>query len=307
MMDFSVIIPAKNESLNIERCLSSIKKNCEYPENKYEIIVVDNGSTDDTVHISKSAGAKVFIKPDITIASLRNFGASVASGSILVFLDADCSVLDGWLMEASRYLNKSEIVCFGSAPVIPEDSTWVQTTWFQVRNKGELVTETQWLESMNMFIRREAFKKVNGFDETLITCEDVDISYRLSLSGKIISDPSIRAIHHGEAATVKIFFKKEKWRGKSNYSGLLRHGLKVAEIPSLILPLYYGFFSLMFFFSFIFSGMGFFITVFLFWQAPVLLITGIKQYRKTEGFRCFIQLYYLYNIYYTARFASMFG
>lgn len=306
-MDFSIIIPAKNEAGNIKRCIHSINQNCDYPQDSYEIIVVDNGSTDNTAHIAESIGARVFEKPGLTIAALRNYGAQVARGKVFVFLDADCSVKPRWLKKASVYLNQVDIVCFGSPPDIPENSSWVQKTWFLVRSRGNVPSEAPWLESMNMFVKRNAFKKIEGFDETLITCEDVDLSYRVSKMGKIISDPAIEAVHHGEAATVREFFKKERWRGKSNYIGLIRHGLKMDEIPSLILPLYYGIGFLFICYCLIFHNLSLTIMLLILWQIPLLALTALKVKKYYAGVSQFMKLSALYNIYYMARFLSLMG
>lgn len=305
-MDFSVIIPAKNEESNIGLCLSTIRS-VDYPQDRYEIILVDNGSIDGTTRIAESFGVRVFTKPGITIAGLRNYGASMASGKILVFLDADCSVALNWFKEASRYLDIDEVVCFGSPPVIPELATWVQSTWFKVRSRGSEVSDAPWLESMNMFIRKKAFIKIGGFDETLITCEDVDISYRLLTIGRLISDPAIKAVHHGDAATIHKFFHKERWRGKSNYQGLFRHGLKISEIPSLTIPLYYGLsFAFLIFNLLFFPEIGILLTTMVLWQSPILLMTLYKLKGKSENLHDFLKLAFLYNVYYSARFISMF-
>ncbi len=306
MIMFSVIIPAKNEAGMIGQCIRSINDKSNYPKNDFEIIIVDNGSSDNTVDIAQSEGAIVFVKPGLTISGLRNFGASISKGSILVFIDADCTVNPDWLKTARKYIERSDVVCFGSAPVIPEKPTWVQKTWFKVRTRGECVSEVRWLESMNMFVRKEIFQMINGFDESLVTCEDVDISYRLSKYGKIISDPSISVVHHGEADRVSVFFRKEKWRGKSNYKGLFVHGLKIDEIPSLVLPLWYGLFFLIFVTNFFLPLLLNSITFFLLWQLPPLSMTILKLRGKKDELVSYIQLYCIYNIYYSARFTSLF-
>lgn len=305
-MDFSIVIPAKNESRYIENCLSTIRRNSQYPEDLYEVIVVDNGSTDETACIAKSLGARVLKKTDGTIAGLRNFGASIASGTFVVFLDADCTVCEGWLKSASRYLVRDDVVCFGAAPLIPENATWVQNAWFLARYRGFEVKETHWLESTNMFVRKEAFWSIHGFDETLITCEDVDLSYRLSSLGKLMSDPDIRIIHHRDPSTIREFFKKEAWRGKSNYTGLFRHGLKLSELPSLMIPLYYGAFFGIFLIANLLGWPGFGILALMLGQLPVVAVTVYKLRSETVGPTRFIQLHLLYNIYYLARFSAIF-
>jgi len=95
----------------------------------------------------------------------------------------------------------------------------------------------QWMASGNMIVRKDVFFEVGGFDEDLITCEDVDLGYRISRKYKIIHDKSIDAVHLREAKTLRQFMKKEFWRGKNNYIGVLKHGIVIPEIPSLIIPI----------------------------------------------------------------------
>jgi len=307
VLDFSVIIPAKNEEANLPACLRSIFAN-NYPQGRYEVIVVDNGSDDRTVALAESHGARVARLPHVTISALRNHGAGIARGQVLVFIDADCTVAADWLKQASRYLQRQDVALFGSPPGIPRDSTWVQRTWFLVRGKrGEEVTEVTWLESMNMFVPRRLFLDLGGFNEDLITCEDVDISYRLAEYGKIISDLRIEATHHGEARTVKEFFRKEKWRGKSNYIGLQVHGLRWAEVPSLVLPLYFLLMPVLACVAwFIGDSWHYFLAGCMLWQLPIVLIVLLKLRTLVVSLGKVGRLWLLYNVYYGARAIAVF-
>lgn len=237
-MLFSIIIPAKNEQDNIGKLLSSIQE-VNFSRNLFEVIVIDNGSIDDTVDIARQFGCRVYVQPGATISALRNYGASQAGGKILVFIDADCTVSPDWLSTASEFVDQHDIVCFGNPPGIPELATWVQRSWYQVRSKISGRIEVCWLESMNMFVRKDIFLKIGGFNEELITCEDYDLSLRLQAEGRIISDSRLQTVHHGEARTILHFFRKELWRGTSNWQGVFSHGLRLREIPSLFLPLFY--------------------------------------------------------------------
>lgn len=234
----SIIIPTYNEELFLPGCLESIS-NLDYPKDKVEVIVVDNGSIDRTLDIAKAAGVKLLINPDLNVAGLRNFGAKNSQNDILAFVDADCLVDKDWLKNAAEYVSDERVVIWGSPPVPPEKCTWVQEAWFLVRKKVENIQTVEWLETMNLFIRKKDFMAVAGFNQDLETCEDVDFCYRAAQNRRIVSDCRIKVIHLGEAATVKHFFQKELWRGKSNLRGLLSHGIKLKEMPSLILPLYF--------------------------------------------------------------------
>lgn len=300
----SIIIPAKNEENNIGTCLDSVFT-IDYRADEYEVIVVDNGSNDQTTQIADKKGAKVQRLPNVNISTLRNLGVRQAKGEIIVFLDADCTVEKDWLKKAEKYFEDPSIVCFGSAPKIPTEPTWVQSSWFLVRKKREVFTEVTWLESMNMFVNRKVYERVGGFNEKLITCEDVDLSYKLSAHGRIVSDQNIQATHHGEAKNIVGFFRKELWRGKSNYSGLWQHGLRLNEIPSLILPPYYLLMASLLLGGIFCMPWSFAIVVFLLWQIPIAGIVFLKIQTHSE-YRYFFQLNFLYNVYYLARGLAVF-
>lgn len=95
----SVIIPTLNEERYIGKCLESIF-NLDYPKNRYEIILVDNGSKDRTIEITKKFNAKIIKRKSLTIGTLRNIGARDARGSILAFIDADCIADRNWIKRA---------------------------------------------------------------------------------------------------------------------------------------------------------------------------------------------------------------
>lgn len=237
----SVIIPARNEARHLPGLLDSIK-GLDYPRGNLEVIVVDNGSTDRTPEIAESFGARVLRDDTGSVAGLRNLGARHATGGLLAFVDADCIVSRDWLKTAAPYYERHQIAAWGAPPVPPDDSTWVQRTWYVVRRKEKSVQEVDWLESMNLFVRKEQFLSVDGFNEALATCEDVDLCYRMARFGKILADAGLEVIHKGEARTLGEFVRKETWRGQSNLHGLWSHGLSLKEIPSLAVPLYYGIF-----------------------------------------------------------------
>ena len=134
MKTISIIIPAKNEEKYLPLCLESIC-NLDYPKEAVEVIVVDNGSTDRTREIAQSFGATVLLDYTKYVSGLRNLGARDAKGEILAFVDADCTVSPDWLQTASQYFDANEVVAWGAPPDIPEDATWVQSSWYLIRKK----------------------------------------------------------------------------------------------------------------------------------------------------------------------------
>ncbi len=124
-----------------------------------ECIVVDNGSTDDTVKIAKQKGAKVLTMPDGTISALRNFGAKTAQGDYLAFIDADCAIDTNWLRCALPHFEDPTVGCAGSHPGIPKESTWVQEAW-HLQNKRRAAMEDSRLAAFHEYAGEE--KSVRG-------------------------------------------------------------------------------------------------------------------------------------------------
>ena len=310
-MHFSVIVPARNEEANIIRCVASLV-GCDWDPADFEVIVVDHCSSDRTAELAAAKGARVLKgRPEDTISGLRNFGAREGRGQILAFIDADCSVPANWLRQAAPYVDREDVVCFGSAPVVPNQATWVQQTWSLIRSKGKLAGDVDWLASMNMFVRRSEFLAIGGFDEKLITCEDYDLSLRLRRVGKMIADPRVVAVHHGEAATVRHFFRKEYWHGTSNIAGILAHGFSLQELPSVALPVVYAALFVVVPLLMVsgVAGMNNLLLVtalslVLAWQAPILLLAAWKNRSTLRPVRT-LQLYLLLNVYFLARGGSI--
>jgi glycosyltransferase involved in cell wall biosynthesis len=213
-LSVSIIVPAFNEENYINHCLESIVKLHPMSLDK-EIIVVDNGSCDKTVEICKSYGAKVLLKKEGTIASLRNYGAKTSRGDLLAFLDADCVAPENWLEKALTYLNGDGRVILGFRLSISENCNWVAKCWDLLFAKRYFTAEADWIPSGNMIMTREAFMSINGFDEKLESNEDYDFCARMRRQGyKIISSSDISITHLRPPQTLMQIFKKELWHGK---------------------------------------------------------------------------------------------
>lgn len=204
-----------------------------------EVVVVDNQSRDRTAAIAREHAAKVVTVPPGLVSRSRNAGARESEGVLLAFLDADCELSRDWLIRCVGHLRRPEVLAVGAAMAPPAPAApWVERGWHAIahsrpRDDSERV---DWLMSFNLLVRREAFDRVGGFDESLVTCEDSDLGYRLSALGQLIRDHVAQAVHHGESKTLGQFFRREAWRSRGNLPLVFRRGLLMRDLPSLLGP-----------------------------------------------------------------------
>jgi len=115
----SIIIPTFNEAKYLPLCLKALLS-IDYPKEYFEIIVVDNGSTDCSREIAKEYHAKVYRNDLKNVSGLRNLEVKKSVGEIIAFLDADCVVTKNWLIEAEKYFFDLSVALWGAAPGPPK-------------------------------------------------------------------------------------------------------------------------------------------------------------------------------------------
>jgi glycosyltransferase involved in cell wall biosynthesis len=213
----SVIIPALNEEEMIGKCLESLAESC-YPLDRFEVILVDNGSTDHTLEIARSFSTRLRLtilqRPGVNISALRNLGAAAAKGEVLAFLDADCSVPANWIENVASNLASDSAGVIGGNITIPEDSGWVARTWFQVAYAPK-DGEVAYVPSGNMLMKSSTFMQIGGFNETIKTSEDCELCSRARGEGFTVREISaLTVIHWRTPQTLKEFYRREAWHGE---------------------------------------------------------------------------------------------
>lgn len=184
----SVIITTKNEEMNIKNCLESIKKQS-FPEEKIEIIVVDNNSTDRTKEVAAKYTERICnFGPERS--AQRNFGVKQASGKYILYLDADMVLSKNVLSECFRKCENEGYI----ALYIPERIIG-KGFWTKVRDFERSFYNATLIDCAR-FVRKDNFLEIGGFDEGLTGPEDWDFDRRIKETGKtgIINAP----IYHNE-------------------------------------------------------------------------------------------------------------
>lgn len=210
----SIVIPARNEEGNIGLTIGAIHNSLQ-GRIAYEVIVVDNDSSDSTRSVAQACNARVISSKAGTIGSSRNRGVDVAKGLLVVFLDADM-ILDRnfWdVVERNREeLVSHRIGLLGGVFRAPDSAGWVPRTWFDSRRVSEGRSH---IASGQMMVARSLFLANGGFDEALSSGEDYDLSLRMKAAGfQLRTDPAWTAVHVGGPDTVGEFFKREIWHGQ---------------------------------------------------------------------------------------------
>lgn len=228
------IIPTLNEEANLPRLLESIAGTMGLLN--YEIIVSDNGSTDNTHAIANQFGATLIVDKTATISRLRNLGQKKARFPILAFLDADIYLSEDWASNLTKEIEswpKDNLIITGNTYLVPEPPSFIEKHWFSKLIK----TGNNYINSGHLITTRELYQLINGFDEGLRTGEDYDFCQRAILAGgKVIKRPSLKAFHYGFPQTVKDFIAREAWHGREDFSSprrLFRSKTALAAIGSL--------------------------------------------------------------------------
>ena len=184
----SFIVPAYNEELELPGTIDAIKQAA--ATHDYEIIVVDDASSDATVEIARAAGAKVISIQRRQIAAARNAGADHALGEVLLFVDADTRINSQHVTGALNAISQS--YAGGSAQVEVEETI---PAWARISLKlfCFLYFALNLGAGAFLFATRKNFDAIRGFDERLFVGEEVYFSLALRKLGrfKILSAPLV--------------------------------------------------------------------------------------------------------------------
>lgn len=221
----SIIIPTKNSKTTIGACLESVI-NQSYKN--IEIIVVDNNSTDLTKEIAKKYTKYVFNKGPERSAQ-RNFGASLAKGHYLLFLDSDMKLSKNIIEECINKIGKG----YGGL-IIPEKS-FGKGFWAKCKTlERNFYVGVEWIEAARFFDKK-SFNEVKGYDESLISGEDWDLNEKIKAKYKISRVSDYIMHDEGNLSLLKLLKKKMYYGTKiKNYSSKKKNNENFKSQSSII-------------------------------------------------------------------------
>ncbi|WP_447962848.1 glycoside hydrolase family 99-like domain-containing protein [Nitrospira sp. Ecomares 2.1] len=215
----SIVIPVYNHLEYTVCCLASILKHV--PQCSFEVIVVDDGSQDETSNILSTIDNIRYCRNEDNVGFLRscNTGASLARGQYLLFLNNDTQVLEGWLDElVNTFQEQSDVGLVGSKLLYPNGVLQEAGAIIKPDGSAELVglngdpdrpeynvvREVDYCSGASVLIEAEVFKALGGFDDIYAPCycEDSDLAFRVRKEGKrVFYQPRSVVIHHLSVST----------------------------------------------------------------------------------------------------------
>jgi len=207
----SVIVPVRNGERTISDCIGSLLRQ-DFPKNKYEVIVIDNNSSDGTAESIRRHPVRYLLEKRKGPAAARNAGIAASQGNLMAFTDSDCVAKEDWLSEGIRAFESDEVgcvsgrVCAGRAGNIYERI---------IADKKEYDTPADYhglppyAITANALFRREVFDAIGDFDTSLRAAEDKDLCWRmLKKTGLVIKRCPAAIVYHKHRSDLKSYFRQ---------------------------------------------------------------------------------------------------
>ena len=241
-----MIICSRNRARLLTAALASVMQQ-DYPPSHFEVVVVDNGSTDDTARVvstlsGQAAPMRYIYRKEPGLGGARNDGARASRYEILAYIDDDALASPTWLSAITSTFDSvgGEVVALGGlTSVVWEEAPpkWLTPRFMpyfsgtdKLGDSSRLLSDDEYPVGTNLAVRRQALETVGGFDETLTRYNDeIDVCRRLRRSGgRIWFEPEARVVHRivGDRLTRRSMLMRGFWQGYSDVViGLPRPGL----------------------------------------------------------------------------------
>lgn len=221
-MGISFVIPVHNEQQFVAKVLYRIFSLLE-GRAEFEVIVIDNASSDNSLSILETfPDIKLIALPcKYTVSAVRNLGWQKAIYKVVAFIDGDVLITRQWVDEIlsvkGAVLEKQ--ILMGATYGLSEQPGWIETSWFA----GMKCQNRKYINGGNLIASRAVLKRLNGFNEQLISAEDVDICRRARHLGiDVCINGRLLVLHEGYPKSWSAFFRRELWHGVGDMQSFRR-------------------------------------------------------------------------------------
>jgi len=240
----SVVVTTYNSQRTVKNCLDHIMS-LKYPHEKLAVIVVDDGSEDETVEIVKAFPVELIQQDHKGYPSAMNAGIKSSRGEIVVIIDSDIYVSEDYL---TRILDELKDPCVGIASgyvaVAPTSHFWAKVIGFEAEDRYDQMRSkcVDFITSTSTAYRTKLFMEVGLFNEELKRGSDEDLAHRAFKVGwKIVLSKNALCYHDWSSLSLRKYFKKQLLNMVYQVKSLFRHpellGGKKQHPPSLYIPL----------------------------------------------------------------------
>lgn len=248
----SVVVAAYNAEATLSACLQSLKQ-VDYPG--FDVIVVDDGSSDRTADIARAAEVEVLSREHQGLAAARNAGVDAAQGEIVAFIDADATADRDWLYHLVETMRRRGAAAAGGPNFPPAARSALAAAIAaapgqprEVRSSDDSLAQ---MCGCNMAIDKASLAAVGGFDPVFTAAgDDVDISWRLLKTGATIAYAPGAVVEHDRRGSVRAYLAQQGGYGAGEAllarkyperRGAEIYGYNVWQVRWLGLPrIYYG-------------------------------------------------------------------
>jgi lipopolysaccharide/colanic/teichoic acid biosynthesis glycosyltransferase/glycosyltransferase involved in cell wall biosynthesis len=226
-----VIVPAYQAGGTLAACLHALA-NQDVPRDCYEIIVVDDGSTDRTADIARRAGARTVTQEHAGAAAARNRGAVLARGELLLFTDADCEPVPGWIRALTAPFANPEVAGAKGTYLTRQTGVVPRFTQLEYEDRYDRMrgaARIDFIDTYSAAYRRDVFFANQGFDPSFWFVEDQEFSFRLAEKGYVLVFAPEAQVYHQHNATLAQYFRRKYHIGEWKVRVTRQHPTQVVQ------------------------------------------------------------------------------
>ncbi|MGH2536265.1 MAG: glycosyltransferase, partial [Candidatus Promineifilaceae bacterium] len=207
----SVVVPAHNAAATLAECLAALAQQS-FKGHLYEVIVVDDGSSDCTADIAANCKVRLLRQPHLGASAARNAGIAAATGELICFTDADCAPRPDWVEQLIAPLERPEVSGCKGIYATRQPERIARFVQLEYEDKYDRLSQSEYINFIDTYsaaYRRAVLVANNGFDEQVQFAEDQELSFRLTARGyKLVFQPAA-VVHHRHVDSLAAYLRKK--------------------------------------------------------------------------------------------------